>query len=305
MKARWQYLFENKIINRGMGYFDSDAIVSLKKTDNDVDAIVGGMHDYNVRIRLVGNEIVGMGCTCPYGEYNHCKHMAAVVLQLEDESGSELYFDDDTYGAVDVFEEMHEDVYKFDEILLDDFDLEEVINSTDRDILNKFVYDVIIKNGELKNQFLMQLDNLDDDMKFKLLCETIDMLIKKFKTDYHDEEGYFAEIYIMDDYLLKEVNILFTRLLKKEKYVIVFIATAYFMEKIQYCHYHNEEVNLEMYSRLCERFWKSIYEKCDEMEFKQLYEWMLLYEPRIIEPILRRVVDSVLSINKLIKKTKL
>lgn len=47
-------------------------------------AKVMGSRTYRVVIRMRGDDVASMGCTCPHAESgNHCKHMAAVMYAIE------------------------------------------------------------------------------------------------------------------------------------------------------------------------------------------------------------------------------
>ena len=82
----WKKRFKKQILERGWDYYQCGAVVSLVKTEDGYEAIVEGSEDYEVEIELSGNGIWEPFCSCPYAEDgNACKHMAAVLYQIEQE----------------------------------------------------------------------------------------------------------------------------------------------------------------------------------------------------------------------------
>ena len=81
----WQNEFEAHILKRGIEYYENGNIEEIAKTDYGYSAIVCGTEEYQVDIYLKGNKLLDMECTCPYAEDGrHCKHMAAVLMAIEE-----------------------------------------------------------------------------------------------------------------------------------------------------------------------------------------------------------------------------
>ncbi|MGN1277219.1 MAG: SWIM zinc finger domain-containing protein, partial [Floccifex sp.] len=77
----WEYLFTNRILDRGWDYYNKKAVEDLVITDQEISATVTGNQDYEVNILIEKNEIIDMYCSCPYAaKGNKCKHMAAVLF---------------------------------------------------------------------------------------------------------------------------------------------------------------------------------------------------------------------------------
>lgn len=90
----WSYLFTDTILERGRDYYEDGAVdeLSVDPDENTVSATVSGSTDYETVITLSGDwkRVIYMECDCPYAEDgNNCKHMAAVLFAMQDESGSE------------------------------------------------------------------------------------------------------------------------------------------------------------------------------------------------------------------------
>lgn len=83
-KINWQRLFEEHILERGYLYYQQDLVKDFEHDDDYIQAIVRGSEEYEVYIDIDGDEILDMNCSCPYAaEGNNCKHMAAVLYQLD------------------------------------------------------------------------------------------------------------------------------------------------------------------------------------------------------------------------------
>lgn len=77
--------FPERILNRGYTYWSSAAIAHI--TDDGLGnwtATVVGSQNYLVKISPSADEMVMCSCTCPYAEDAPCKHIAAVLLELEE-----------------------------------------------------------------------------------------------------------------------------------------------------------------------------------------------------------------------------
>lgn len=80
----WRELLKSHILQRGYEYYYEGAVEELEFNNNTLHATVFGAEDYSVEIKLDGDEISYMKCSCPYAERgNNCKHMAAVLLEWE------------------------------------------------------------------------------------------------------------------------------------------------------------------------------------------------------------------------------
>lgn len=84
---KWRQYFTNTILGRGKNYFEKGRIDRLEKVGDTYHAVVRGSRPYQVIIRETPKHRLQMLCNCAYAqEGNHCKHMAAVLLKLEQEA---------------------------------------------------------------------------------------------------------------------------------------------------------------------------------------------------------------------------
>lgn len=81
----WKSMFEPKILARGRQYWQQGKVTDFSCTEDGIHATVLGSDEYEVDIELDGGEVTDTCCTCPYGEYDNCKHMAAVLFAVTED----------------------------------------------------------------------------------------------------------------------------------------------------------------------------------------------------------------------------
>lgn len=66
-------------------YYEDEAVHDIERTGNKITAVVDGSETYTVTLYVKADAVYNMTCTCPYAaKGEHCKHMVAVLLALED-----------------------------------------------------------------------------------------------------------------------------------------------------------------------------------------------------------------------------
>ena len=79
----WKQLFKPHILERGYEYYRDNAVEEITKRGNTYFATVCGSEEYEVEITVKKDTVTLMYCDCPYAEINNCKHMAAMLYELE------------------------------------------------------------------------------------------------------------------------------------------------------------------------------------------------------------------------------
>ncbi len=159
--GEWEFLFEKKILDRG--YFITDDVKIINRNSRQVNAVVSGTFDYDVKIIFDEHgHVDSMSCTCPYFERDNCKHLAALLYFLED---------DDDYIESDV-------------------DIKELFESVSDDKVKEFLFDDLNGNLELKNKFIMKFSFKVDGDYYK---SKLDDII------YEDDFSYELSRFIYDD----------------------------------------------------------------------------------------------------------
>ena len=81
----FEYHVPFKIWQRGMDYYDDDAVIDLDEmAPGEWVATVEGTDEYLVELSLKGREVQSWSCECPYDGGDICKHVVAVVLAIRD-----------------------------------------------------------------------------------------------------------------------------------------------------------------------------------------------------------------------------
>lgn len=91
-------LFNETILDRGEDYYLDGRVKKIQYSDNGntVRAKVIGTEEYDVEIHFDRSEREFMSCDCPYARDGYyCKHMAAVLYAVEDETGTGLQPDEE------------------------------------------------------------------------------------------------------------------------------------------------------------------------------------------------------------------
>ena len=74
------------IANKGLDYFAQDLVDNLAQDGNSWEADVHGTETYTVEIDVVKGEVTQWFCDCPYDWGPICKHVAAVMYAILDET---------------------------------------------------------------------------------------------------------------------------------------------------------------------------------------------------------------------------
>lgn len=82
-------LASDQSFERGQGYFEHGAVLSLARRGNRLHALVEGTQEdpYSVWVGLGAAGVVDAYCTCPYDWGGVCKHIVATLLAYIHEPG--------------------------------------------------------------------------------------------------------------------------------------------------------------------------------------------------------------------------
>ena len=93
--SNWRHLFPSHILQRGEAYYDEGLVAIDEISEEKITAVVEGSEFYEVQIWINHGRVDGMDCTCPNAsEGNNCKHMAAVLYEMEDTEIAETHTTD-------------------------------------------------------------------------------------------------------------------------------------------------------------------------------------------------------------------
>ena len=80
--TKYDDLFRDVIISRGIGYYRTNKVIKYNRDKNKISATVRGEADYHVSIELLSDDEINAKCECAYysGQDDYCKHIYAVLL---------------------------------------------------------------------------------------------------------------------------------------------------------------------------------------------------------------------------------
>lgn len=80
----FEQLIDEKILKRGLSYFKEGVITDFSEISNgEYEAIVSGAEEYTVQLKISNNTIIEHNCDCPFDMGPVCKHIVAVIFQLQ------------------------------------------------------------------------------------------------------------------------------------------------------------------------------------------------------------------------------
>ena len=259
----WKQLFESQILDRGYAYYTDGLVEDLFRDGNKITANVSGTEDYEVEITFDGNEIEELFCTCPYAEDGfYCKHMAAVLYELED---------------------MKEVPVKHDS---ENQDISEIVNSADDQYVRDFLATILKENELLRQRFMMMLpDQRKHSVKdYKAFVDAI-------ICSHSNHSGYveYRDAEAMIDELSDIVNDL-DLLIEDGSALDAFEISLYILQETQMTDPEHEDAYL-LYDHLAE-YWYKIAENATAEEKDIIFDRLFdekkhsLYPDEYIRPFL-------------------
>lgn len=206
----WKDYFEKHILERGLEYYNINAVRIYQYDSERIEAQVAGSRIYNVVINFSDSDITSMYCDCPYFEgYDYCKHLAATLYYIDDHP--ELLDEEDytellsSLSYLDLFEFLSKELpknrdlanklklFKSDEID-EEFYMDKLIGSLPNSFeILKFM-DREINDLISQNQF---------NLVFKLLREIIDHINSELE---YGEFPFMVEIISKIDFIITQIR---------------------------------------------------------------------------------------------------
>lgn len=122
---------------RGHNYYRQDRVQEIEIDGGEIRATVRGSNYYDVAIDIV-DDTIRTHCSCPYDYAGDCKHIAAVLLAVDDR-------DTDTVS---------ETAPESDGQLPATVDIESLVEQTTADELREFFLDILSDDRELRDRFV-------------------------------------------------------------------------------------------------------------------------------------------------------
>ncbi len=98
----WEMEFSPLILARGKAYYEAGRVTQIRQMGNRVQATVIGTEAYTTEAELPEGVPQWLQCTCPYAMQANCKHMAALLFEIE--AGEYTFTDEDPAPPIQLVE---------------------------------------------------------------------------------------------------------------------------------------------------------------------------------------------------------
>lgn len=177
-----QYIDE-KILTRGLSYWKSGHVSSSELLEpGKWEFTVYGTEDYIVNLHIINNVVHTYSCTCPYDMGNVCKHVVAVLFELQKDV---LFLDDQptakgksTKSAKVKPEKKAPKAKAAPKRKTVAQQIEELLEQASEEELRSFVRDIATKDRELRSVFMQRFGHLSSDQSRSFYAQQIRALIK-------------------------------------------------------------------------------------------------------------------------------
>ena len=251
----WQRLFLPHILDRGLDYYQEGAVENFESGDDSIEATVLGSEAYDVSISMRDGKIADMYCDCPYAEQeNNCKHMAAVLFFMEEETGINQEKNlKKTPNAKD--------------------SIRALVDDADEKIVRDFLLTILKNDTGLFLQFknILHCEISDSDMK--LYKRRIDSICSQHAgrdgfIDYYNASSFVAEL---EEFLENDIQ----GIVKSRYYREAFELTTYLLVEMGDQDMDDSDGGTYMLADTCVNIWEEIIEQCD-IEIKRImFEWCM------------------------------
>lgn len=243
----WQELFSDRIYERGLAYYEDEAVHDIERTKNKITAAVDGSDTYTVTLHVKDDAVYNMTCTCPYAaKGENCKHMAAVLLALED--GQLLQEEPETNGRKRTWKD--------------------ILQSMTEQEVRSLLFQLLEHDPEKQQSLVLTYSKgmLSQKEMQKLLRQAKD-LCRPYEregfVDYHQESELYDEIY---SYLSRVIPPLVKRHCSRKAFTLVSQVFADLVE-LEF------EESGENLMELCRDSWKDSIQAASSDEQQKMYAW--------------------------------
>ncbi len=254
-------MFRTHILERGKIYYYEGAVTQLEKTDDGYSAIVEGSEDYEVEIVTDGQRIMDMFCSCPYAaEGNYCKHMAAVLYQIEGE-------DENDVSRAESVRERQVRAKK---------ELEDIIEIIPEEELRALIGQLADSDNKIKNLILTSYAPKIDVKQINRLKQEVDDIIYRYGDragfiDYQNAWGFTREI---GTFLGERTDIL----IERGCYSQAFEITNYVFQKIGNIDMDDSDGGTSVIADTCYEIWEQILKNSSEEEKEDMFQWFVEHQ---------------------------
>lgn len=254
----WENLFREHILARGERCYYDGAVLELHKTEQGYHAIVEGTEDYEVDIEIEEGQVCKMYCSCPYAEDgNNCKHMAAVLYEIEEQSNAEILAEE---NCTDRQKE----------------ELEEIIENIPEKELRSFVKKIAVQNNEIRDLLMTRYVEKIDGKQMNQLKKGVDQLLWQYgdRSGYIDYRNAWDFIWALESYLEEKADIL----IERKYWMEAFELTNYVFRTIGNIDIDDSDGGITEIANVCYDKWKEILHNCNKEEKNKIFSWFMSHQ---------------------------
>ena len=259
----WKCLFRAHILERGWNYHEMGAVTSLDKTEDGYRAVVEGSEDYEVQIIVQDGRIYDMYCNCPYaGDGNYCKHMAAVLYEIENAVPEPTVSDSGTDRTQDGSQE-----------------LTDVVSMVPEDELRRLVISLAKNDDALYNHLMTRYKPIDQKQLLRLKMQ-VDQIAYRYSdrggfVDYRNAGDYTGDL---ENFLYENVQIL----IDKGNLMEAFDLVNYVFHEIGNRDMDDSDGGSTQVASTCYEFWKQILDNCDQEQSNEMLRWFQKHQKHYV-----------------------
>lgn len=278
MKA-WKDLFQPRILERGLDYYEKGQVVSLEETADGYLALVQGSEDYTVQIEINQEQVADMTCTCPYAaDGKYCKHMAAVLYQIEEEKAEVEKEKGHILGGDNPRKSRKAE-------------LEEAVAAIPEKQLRELMVSWAGADISLYNQIIMQYAPVTERRMVGLKRQ-----VERIGYEYSDRSG-FINYYQASDYadaLSDLLNKTIHPLIKQNCRMEAFELVNCVVQEIGNRDIDDSDGFMGYLAEKCYEYWKEILQICNEEEEETMFQWFQSHRRNFVIDFIEEYIDSFL-----------
>lgn len=224
----WQQLFQNRILERGLDYYNRDLVADLHVSKDRIEATVCGSYNYDVEIDRGAGKITDMSCNCPYAsDGNYCKHMAAVLFCVENEAENDISKDETATAIESKIDPSREE------------SVVEQVKKADETIVRNFLVNILENDEKLWNRFRNTLFCKVSPADMERYKNQINGIFRKHTgrqsfIDYHSAWAFVSEL---EEFLYEDIQ----GIVNNKQYQEAFELTNYIFIKVG-----NQDIDIYM-----------------------------------------------------------
>ena len=276
---KWKKRFAKHILERGFDYYQQGLVTSVQKNATGYRAVVEGTEDYSVEILVYDNEEWELQCDCPYADGgNYCKHMAAVMYQIEQEE----------------LEGEHAKSRKEKPVDRNRM-LKEIIERIPLEELRGILLQIAKEDKSLGDQLLMKYaEEIDVHQIMHLKKE-----VNRIAHTYMDDDGFidyhhaWEYVQALLDFMQEKIQILIDRDYLAEAFAL----TNHAFLSIDLDMIDDSDGGIMEIADVCMSYWKQILKLCSEDMEKDMFHWFTEQYCSIEQDYLKELIGVFLMEN--------